>query len=284
MQIDYVLILSAGLGTRMGEIGKKIPKPLWPIINKTLLELQVDFCRSLGFENIYINTHYLHEKIITHVKNKKLNVKVLHEEILLGSGGAIHNLARQKEVDYKGNVLLLNADVFFMLTRSEIDRELKNLEKSRAVLFAMGADASEKYNELVLSGDQLVSIEKPDGKNQYITYSGIGLIKLDGLERCEGYSNFFESVCNFKKETILVSNAKSIEQWDFGTAGHYHKNASRIIENKNSLLKEFLEKSNVNFAEAEKFYSKELNSINLELEENFKANCIVGEGIIQKIV
>ena len=48
MQIDYALILSAGLGTRMGEIGKILPKVLWPIYFKSLLELQIRYCQSLG--------------------------------------------------------------------------------------------------------------------------------------------------------------------------------------------------------------------------------------------
>ena len=41
MQVDYVLVLAAGKGTRMGEIGKKIPKVIWPIFNKSILELEV---------------------------------------------------------------------------------------------------------------------------------------------------------------------------------------------------------------------------------------------------
>jgi len=42
MQIDYCLILAAGFGTRMGKIGKKLPKVHGPDFEKSLLELQVD--------------------------------------------------------------------------------------------------------------------------------------------------------------------------------------------------------------------------------------------------
>ena len=44
MQLDFAYILAAGKGTRMGEIGKVVPKPLWPIYEKSLLELQVAWC------------------------------------------------------------------------------------------------------------------------------------------------------------------------------------------------------------------------------------------------
>ncbi len=72
MQIDYALILSAGKGTRMGEVGKLLPKPLWPIFHKTLLELQVEYCLELGIKKIFINTHYLAESIRNFLFEKKM--------------------------------------------------------------------------------------------------------------------------------------------------------------------------------------------------------------------
>ena len=51
------LILAAGKGTRMGEIGKVLPKVLWPIYERSLLELQVQYAKSLGIKDIYIKNH-----------------------------------------------------------------------------------------------------------------------------------------------------------------------------------------------------------------------------------
>ena len=55
MKIDYALLLAAGYGTRMGIIGKELPKVLWPVYEKTLLELQVDYLKELGVKNIFLN-------------------------------------------------------------------------------------------------------------------------------------------------------------------------------------------------------------------------------------
>ena len=56
MKVDNILILAAGKGTRMGEIGKKIPKVLWPIFDKTLLEWQILYAKQfVGNAQIYIN-------------------------------------------------------------------------------------------------------------------------------------------------------------------------------------------------------------------------------------
>ena len=56
MKVDHVLILAAGKGTRMGKIGKVLPKVLWPIFAKNLIELQVSFAKKLApNSNIYAN-------------------------------------------------------------------------------------------------------------------------------------------------------------------------------------------------------------------------------------
>ena len=72
MQIDYCLILAAGFGTRMGEIGKSLPKVLWPIFERSLLELQVEYAKSLGIQKIFINLHHQKDIILDYVQNKSV--------------------------------------------------------------------------------------------------------------------------------------------------------------------------------------------------------------------
>ena len=91
MQIDYCLILSAGFGTRMGEIGKSLPKVLWPVFEKSLLELQVEYVKTLGIPKIFINLHHQKELILESVRNKAVfdEVIFLTEEEILDIGGGI---------------------------------------------------------------------------------------------------------------------------------------------------------------------------------------------------
>ncbi len=289
MQIDYALILAAGLGTRMGVIGKKKPKPLWPIFNKTLLELQIRFCQELGIKRIYINAHYLASEIQNFIENFKEfeDVTVLCEDPLLDSGGAIHNLASRGEIAYTGNLLMINADQFMFFDKSYYIDGLNSLADSRASLFGIKVNAKSKYNEIKVEAGSLVDISKSDGAKDFVTYSGLGLLRLDGLKPIAGISKFFETVANYKQEKINVISPSQFEYWDFGTAEIYLSSIRKICleaaEGKKTSLSEFLDRNKVLINANDLFFNKKLNSIDLESKGRFAKNAITFESIIQEI-
>ena len=92
MIVENALILAAGAGTRMGEIGKVLPKVLWPVFECSLLELEVLYAQSLGVKNIFINSHYYTKEILEHVKENPTfkNVTILLEKEPIDIGGAVH--------------------------------------------------------------------------------------------------------------------------------------------------------------------------------------------------
>jgi mannose-1-phosphate guanylyltransferase len=245
MGIDYALILSAGLGTRMGEIGKRIPKVLWPVFFKTILELQIRYCEDLGVRKIYINTHFLHGEIERFLKDAGLldKVTILHEEELLDSGGAIHNLAARPEVNYLGKLLLVNGDQFLFFKQEFWAKALDRLTSSRAVLFGINVEQMALYNETIIEDFQLIDIRKNlKIKKEYTTYSGLGLLSLNNLKPVVGISRFFETVANYKNEKVDMVTPDHYEYWDFGTAEIYMKNIFKINSKKaeGSLMINFL--------------------------------------------
>ena len=290
MQIDYALILSAGFGSRMGEIGKRLPKALWPIFSKHLIELQVDYCHDIGIRRIFINTHFLFEEIENFLlSNKKFeDVIILHEDPLLDTGGAIHNMASRGDVNYMGNTLLVNVDQFLFFDNEYFQSALLALENSRAALFGIKVEKDSKYNETFLVNGHLKEIRKAEGLSDYITYSGLGILKLDLLAPVGGPTKFFETVANYKSERIEFIIPEKFEYWDFGTFEIYFKNIKNIyqdIENgKKSLLIEFLNKHGALKGEESNFFNLELNSINLDGSGTFERNSIVGLGLVQTII
>ncbi len=53
------MIMSAGKGTRLGEITRSMPKVLVDINGKSLLQHAVEYRCSYGFDDIIVNVHYL---------------------------------------------------------------------------------------------------------------------------------------------------------------------------------------------------------------------------------
>jgi NDP-sugar pyrophosphorylase family protein len=289
MQIDYALILSAGMGTRMGEIGKKLPKALWPVFYKSLLELQVDYCHDLGIDRIFINTHFLSEEIEKYVASdeKFKDVIILHEDPLLDSGGAIHNMASRGDVNYTGTLLLVNADQFLFFGKEYFSEAMIALKDSRASLFGITVDKSAKYNETVVKNGKLTEIRKSDGTADYVTYSGLGILKLDNLEPQAGITKFFETVANYKKEAVTFIVPKKFEYWDFGTAEIYFNSIKKIYQNlkekKSGLLMDFLIQHDAFDGDENNFFSPEFNSVSLEATNDFEQNSIVGKGLVQSL-
>lgn len=248
MKVDHVLILAAGKGTRMGEIGKELPKVLWPVFEKSILELEVLYARALGYENIFINLYNYADTIQSKLnENSTFNgIRILLEEDKLDIGGAVHNLAR--EVGYKGNLLVLNSDQFIMIDHSLWEEAFLKFSNADHLLFAYNVNSNDKYNALVTSNNKLVDIidkTKIEDNKIVETYTGMSLINLEKLSPCLGESNFFESVANYKKANIIVQNIEKSNYWDFGTLPRYWNSIFSILENidSNEPFVEFL-KSN----------------------------------------
>ena len=52
------VILAGGLGTRLKPFTEVIPKPLLPIGEKAVLEIQIEHLKEHGFDEIYLATNY----------------------------------------------------------------------------------------------------------------------------------------------------------------------------------------------------------------------------------
>jgi NDP-sugar pyrophosphorylase family protein len=237
MQIKSCLILAAGFGTRMGVIGRKLPKVLWPVFEKSLLELQVAYAKSLGIEKIFINLHYMGEEIEQFAQGKSIfeDVTFLWEKPeILDIGGAIHQLARRKEINYHGHLLVLNADQFFYIPKERLSQLVKPYGDFGSVLFTYWVNSSLGYNALEINSDRIVqSIVKnkdlaPDARVE--TYTGISLINLSKLNPVAGASAFFDSVAPFQERSVPAILLEGIDYWDFGTLRRYWETSFRILE------------------------------------------------------
>ncbi len=114
-----VLLLSAGLGTRLKPITEKIPKCLVEINGEKLLLNWLNKLENSGCDEVLINTHYLSKQVNEVVKNwesKNLKCKTIFEEELLGTAGTL----RKNYNFFKNSTgLLIHADNFTNLDLKE---------------------------------------------------------------------------------------------------------------------------------------------------------------------
>ncbi len=234
MSINQCLILAAGHGTRMGKIGKHLPKPMWPLFEYTLLEVQIIYAKQLGITNIFINTHYLADQII--IKKELmtgLSIEFIAEKKLMGSGGGIQNILRQRGVKKAEPMLILNSDAFYLIDEKSLNESAARLEREKLVaitLFPVKCFKGDQYNKLLIANNELKGISKAENNdNLETTYSGVSLCLPERVEPFSGESSFFETIADYKNKTVLVESDKLWEYWDFGTFNHYFSGVYKII-------------------------------------------------------
>lgn len=87
-------LLAAGYGTRLRPLTDTVPKCLVPICEKPLLSHWFDLLLRHGVSDVYVNTHYLREKVSDFIakynsENTGLTAHEMYEPTLLGSGGTV---------------------------------------------------------------------------------------------------------------------------------------------------------------------------------------------------
>lgn len=261
MKVDNVLILAAGKGTRMGEIGKILPKVIWPIFNKSILELEISYAQKFSPKKVFINLYNSKDTILEFAKDKPCfnDVEFIIEEEALDIGGAVHNLA--KKLNYEGNLLILNSDQFILLSEDKLKEFELTSKKSDATLLVYSVDPKAGYGGLSIKDNMatgLISKEDASTLNSLITYTGMSLIKLDKLKKLPGKSSFFSTVINFEKITPSTVNVDSCEYWDFGTLRRY-KESLMNLKTSNDVFVDFLKESGVVFEDSKSEVNKHIS-------------------------
>ena len=96
-----VLILAAGLGTRMEDLTKDLPKPLLPVKGKPLIDYAFELIKSLQIENTFVNTHYHSDNIQSHIKKNYENIRISLEPEILGTGGGIKKIQQNDRHEHR---------------------------------------------------------------------------------------------------------------------------------------------------------------------------------------
>jgi len=157
------VILSGGLGTRLRPFTEVIPKPLLPIGEKAILEIQIEHLKKYGCDEVFLATNYKSDYIENFFGDgSKYGVKltISKEEIPLGTAGPVKLLQDMLSEPF----IVMNGDILTLLNYGNlydyamhIDTDLVITTKEFITPFAFGNIES--------NGDYVTDIqEKPDIK------------------------------------------------------------------------------------------------------------------------
>ena len=184
MKIDKAIILSAGYGTRLLPITKSIPKPLLKIGNETLLSNTIRILENFKIKEVVINVHYLSEKIISFLENKKFNLKisiVKEENEILDTGGGIFNAIKNFD---DNPFMVLNPDTVW--TKNYI-KEFEMMEsfflENNCENLLLVANKNKSFDQS-LKGDFTLEnkLLNRNFKNKIFIYVGAQIIKKKAFE------------------------------------------------------------------------------------------------------
>ena len=228
------LILAAGYGTRLRPYTHHTPKPLFPIAGRPLLDIIIDSLLKAGCEAVIINTHHLHQEIEAYVaaRNYRLPVATRYEPQILGTGGAIKNVA-----DFWDHqpFMVINADIVADIDLSEVYRTHCRQHPAATLVLCddpvFNSVAVEKTKWI--TGFQDRGQITPQPAQRLLTFTGIQVLDpqiLDYIPENKAYS----SIDAFKK---ILADDKKLQayiapdgKWqDIGTPQRYRQAAYETI-------------------------------------------------------
>jgi NDP-sugar pyrophosphorylase family protein len=155
------VILAGGLGTRLKPFTQVIPKPLLPLGEKSVLEIQIEKLAQYDFKQIFVATNYKAryvESFIGDGEKLGVSIKFSKEEKPLGTCGPLTLLKGELTEPF----ILLNGDILTTVDFSQFyafgdsrDTELTVATKKLRTPFNFGSVKSE--NDLITHVE-----EKPD--------------------------------------------------------------------------------------------------------------------------
>lgn len=174
--IRQAVILCGGLGTRLGALTARMPKPLLPVAGAPFLDVLVGEAIRQGFEDILLLAGHLAEEIESYARESAAakrfgaTISVAIEPKPAGTAGAL-NYARDRLAD---EFLLLNGDSWFDVNlRALAARASHQADAAMALALRQMPDVSRYGSVTLLDGKVTGFFEKTQLKDGGLVNGGV---------------------------------------------------------------------------------------------------------------
>jgi aminoglycoside/choline kinase family phosphotransferase/choline kinase len=177
------MILAAGYGTRLLPYTNILPKPLFPLAGRPLLDILIEQLAAAGCESVALNTHHLDRKIESFIRDRSYPIPVIRrfEPSILGTGGGIRNFS-----DFWDDrpFLVINGDIYTNIDfKTVYDFHCSHTHPATLVLVE-----NSELNSVSVDGQGWVrgfgaDVSVPDSAgNRLLTFTGIQVLNPEFLD------------------------------------------------------------------------------------------------------
>lgn len=175
--IRQCVILLGGLGTRLGDLTRAMPKPLLEVAGGPFVDILVREALRRGFTDILLLAGHASEVVEHYAEGRRetlppgVKLEVVVESEPLGTGGAVRNaLARLHD-----RFLLMNGDTWFDFNWLD----LTLAPGQGAVIAGRAVPLADRYEHLAITPDGCVTAILPRGQHAGEAVINGGLYVLD---------------------------------------------------------------------------------------------------------
>lgn len=155
------VILAGGLGLRLKPFTQVIPKPLLPIGEKSMLEIQIERLAQFGFKEIFLATNYKSDYVERFFGDGSafgVRLTISKEDIPLGTAGPLSLLRQHLDSSF----VVMNGDILSLVDFGKL-YEFAVARDSLLTLTIKKEITPFDFGNIFFNGDLVTGIEeKPD--------------------------------------------------------------------------------------------------------------------------
>ena len=220
---NWVVIMAGGLGTRLGDLTKKTPKPMLKVANKPMIEHIIDMFISNGFTKFMLSVNYKAEVIKDYFDDGKkfgIQIKYLEEKQRLGTGGALSLI----DIQLNEPFFVTNGDVISPLDYEEL-LKFHNTNNSIATMCIRKDSYQIPYGVIKIDSQNNIISMKEKPKEDFFINTGIYVLNPEVLKYIPN-NKFFDLPSLFtllKHEKKTIKSFETSDYWiDIGNISDYN--------------------------------------------------------------
>ena len=217
------VILAGGLGSRLKPFTEVIPKPLLPIGEKSVLEIQIDRLKGFGFDEIFLATNYKSEYIENFFGDGSrygVKLSISKEDKPLGTVGPLRLLKDKLTEPF----IVMNGDILSLIDFGKL-HAFSVAKKNPLTITIKKIVMPYAFGNIFFKGDLVTRLEeKPD----IITYALAGIYcmspEIFNYIPKDEYYGMDSLIKNLLDKKIPVTKYETEEYWlDIGRVEDYTK-------------------------------------------------------------